>query len=431
MSESTHLGLPYLEAAQAQKHVTVNDALARLDALVQLAVISRGVATPPASPAEGDRYLVPDSPLGLWAGHAGKLAVFLAGAWSYVTPYEGWRLWVADEDAFLLFDGNTWNAGGVPTVLQNLQLLGVNAAADAINKFSVSAASSLFNHAGAGHQVKLNKNAAGQTASLLWQTNFEGRAEIGTTGDDNFHVKVSANGGSWAEALTISRTSGLVSLPQGLGSLPSFDAGNKGVVPASGGGTQKFLRADGAWSSPSDGGGGLPYRTSSARWHINSPNTTTLTTLAGVANRIDLAPWVCPIDVSVDQFGVLCSTAVAAAQGKIVCYAADADGRPTTLLFETAVLDFSTVGFKAAAQVQSFLRGGVYWLGLRHSSTATVNAHQPYCSPVLGYPATPTTAANKLLRRTLAFATAAPASWGWTATEETAANVPAIFMEMT
>jgi hypothetical protein len=45
----------YLFAAQAQKHVTVNEALRLLDGLVQLAVLDRHLTAPPASPADGDR----------------------------------------------------------------------------------------------------------------------------------------------------------------------------------------------------------------------------------------------------------------------------------------------------------------------------------------------------------------------------------------
>ena len=49
MSDSTtHLGLPYLLAAQAQKHVSHNEALRLLDAMVQLSVLDRTRTTPPA-----------------------------------------------------------------------------------------------------------------------------------------------------------------------------------------------------------------------------------------------------------------------------------------------------------------------------------------------------------------------------------------------
>jgi hypothetical protein len=92
-------------------------------------------------------------------------------------------------------------------------LLGINASADTTTRFAVAAAASLFNHAGAGHQQKINKNAAGDTASLLFQTGFSGRAEMGTAGDDDFHFKVSADGSAWNEAIVVDRSTGRVSLP--------------------------------------------------------------------------------------------------------------------------------------------------------------------------------------------------------------------------
>ena len=68
MDTSPNLALPYLLANQAQKHVTVNEALRRLDALVQLSVLSASLAAPPASPADGDRYIVPAGATGTWVG---------------------------------------------------------------------------------------------------------------------------------------------------------------------------------------------------------------------------------------------------------------------------------------------------------------------------------------------------------------------------
>ena len=65
---TTHLLLPYILAAQAQKHVTHNEALRVLDNLVQLAVLDRDLNAPPGAPAEGDRYIVKASPAptGAW-----------------------------------------------------------------------------------------------------------------------------------------------------------------------------------------------------------------------------------------------------------------------------------------------------------------------------------------------------------------------------
>ena len=105
MSNSPLLALPYLAASQAQKHVTLNEALSILDGLLHLAVITRSLATPPTTPADGDRYLIAASPTAAWAGHAGKIALRMAGAWRFLTPQTGWRIWISNEtvlQAFLL-----------------------------------------------------------------------------------------------------------------------------------------------------------------------------------------------------------------------------------------------------------------------------------------------------------------------------------------
>ncbi len=112
MPDTNLLGLPLLEAAQAQKHVTHNEALDRIDALVQLAVLSRTIATPPATPAEGDRYLVAAGPTGDWTGHAGELAYRSGGIWRFALPKAGWRLWVQAESLLLVFDGTAWAGVG-------------------------------------------------------------------------------------------------------------------------------------------------------------------------------------------------------------------------------------------------------------------------------------------------------------------------------
>ena len=216
MSDTPLIGLPLLEASQAQKHVTHNEALLLLDAMLHLAVISRVLAAAPVSPVDGDRYLVAASATGDWLGHSGHIAFREAGAWRFAIPKAGWRLWVEAESLFLLFDGAVWIDLRDFDELQNMDLLGVNTSADAANKLSVASANILFTHVGAGQRVKINKNAVGDTASLLYQTGFSGRAEIGTTGDDDFHFKVSPDGSAWNEALLIDRTSGVVTVPAAL-----------------------------------------------------------------------------------------------------------------------------------------------------------------------------------------------------------------------
>lgn len=104
------LGLPYVVAAQAQKHIPINESLARLDGLVQLAVESRALAVQPASPASGGVWILPAGASGAaWTGQAaGTLMRFEAGAWEVLAPAEGVLAWVKDENQMVAFDGAAW-----------------------------------------------------------------------------------------------------------------------------------------------------------------------------------------------------------------------------------------------------------------------------------------------------------------------------------
>ena len=98
---TTHLLLPYLLAAQAQKHVTLNEALRLLDAMVQLAVLDRTRTAPPGSPDDGDRHIVASGATGLWAGWDLNIAYWVDGAWTRLVPRPGWLAWIAAEAAFV------------------------------------------------------------------------------------------------------------------------------------------------------------------------------------------------------------------------------------------------------------------------------------------------------------------------------------------
>jgi hypothetical protein len=76
MSETAKLGLPIVQPAQAQKHVTVNDAFQRLDAFAQTLIVSAGGATPPPTPSEGKLHAVGVGAAAEWAGHDGEIALF-------------------------------------------------------------------------------------------------------------------------------------------------------------------------------------------------------------------------------------------------------------------------------------------------------------------------------------------------------------------
>ncbi len=108
MSETTKLKLPFIAPAQAQKHVTVNEALARLDVAVQMNVESRTLGTPPLVVIEGESYLVPFGAVNAWDGQDGQIASYLNGGWQFFEPLGGWQLWIEDEATRLTFDGVNW-----------------------------------------------------------------------------------------------------------------------------------------------------------------------------------------------------------------------------------------------------------------------------------------------------------------------------------
>ena len=111
-----NLALPLLAAAQAQKHVTVNEALSRLDGLVQLSVISSTLTVPPATPAEGDRYIVAASATGAWTGWDDSVALFSGGVWLRLIPQTGWLAWDQGRAHALVFTGSVWATKGMSYV---------------------------------------------------------------------------------------------------------------------------------------------------------------------------------------------------------------------------------------------------------------------------------------------------------------------------
>ena len=566
---SPHLLLPYILAAQAQKHVTHNEALRLLDAVVQLSVMDRDLTAPPTAPSDGDRYIVASGATGLWAGWDLNVTTWVDDAWMRLVPRPGWLAWIADEGVCTVWTGTLWKLVGVPqdvsdaifslvndadptkralfslsgissattrtftlpntsselailagtqtftgnktfsgtltasgtvttsgaiatigtsaatstygmgtgatttglTKTLNLgtggasgsntvvnigpaaagavgttvvntptvtfanavtavampqanltaQLLGLGGAtADATNRLSANTPSVLLNNAGASIDVAVNKNAAANDASFSFKTGFSVRALFGTLGSEDFTLKVSPNGSSFFDALVADRSTGRVKFPvgvalTGLAADPASPAdgwlwhnSTTGQLRARLAGLTRILAdQDVPWFTPVAGDYALT--TSGAGGNATG-------VLAGVAGRIDLFPFIPRDDIAVDRLSVNVTTLIAAALGKIVLYSADTAGRPSTLILETSDLDFSTAGLKEATVAQTLRCGITYWIGIRHSSTATLSAWAATATPDLNG-GVPATTARKVLRRTLAYATAAPGTWGYTASE--------------
>jgi hypothetical protein len=200
---TSNLALPQILSAQAQKHVTHNDALRLLDGMVQIGVLSRVLTAPPGSPTEGDRYIVASGATGLWAGWDLNVAFWTDGAWLRLVPRRGWVAWSVADAGLYVCNGTAWVpvGGGIsdgdkgdivvsgggsvwtldPAANAVVNRLGLGGATpDATNRLSINAPAALFNNAGTSFQMVLNKAAVANDALLVFQTGFSTRAIFGT-----------------------------------------------------------------------------------------------------------------------------------------------------------------------------------------------------------------------------------------------------------
>ncbi|MCL3883981.1 DUF2793 domain-containing protein [Marivita sp. GX14005] len=209
MSQTTPiLTLPYIQPSQAQKHVTHNEALRSLDALVQLSVQSRSLTEAPESAAPGARFIVAGGATGAWAGQDHAVALAENGGWIFFPPNPGWRAWIEDEGAEAVWQSGAWQGAAGATALPDR--LGLGTPPDAEARLAVAAPGTVLSHEGAGHRLKLNKAGTGDTASLLFQSDWTGYAEMGLAGEDAFSIKVS-DGSAWTTALRFDPASGAAS----------------------------------------------------------------------------------------------------------------------------------------------------------------------------------------------------------------------------
>jgi hypothetical protein len=283
---SARLSLPYLAAGQMQKHVTLNEALTRLDALVQTVVVSRTTPAQPGAPADGDLWILPSGATGAdWGTRpTGALMRAEGGGWTRVPAGDGLTALVADAGEVVVRHGGDWvRLGERLGVAQALGRLGLGTTADAANPFAARLNNALWTarEAWAGGtgdlRLTLNKEAAGDVLSLLFQSGWGGRAELGLVGDDDFRLKVSADGSAWNEVFVVDRATGRMTFAQGAGrrSVTIFTADGSYAVPgwahsveviAVGGGGGGGAGAFGASGLRFGGGGGGAGGTSRAEW---------------------------------------------------------------------------------------------------------------------------------------------------------------------
>lgn len=279
MDTTDNLLLPFILPSQAQKHVTHNEALRTLDAVVQITVADRDLTMPPALPAAGARFIVAAPATGAWAGKEGQIAAWQDGAWAFLAPQAGWLAWVADEACFVARTAGGWQSlSRTFSALQALALLGLGTEADAANPFSAKLNKALWTAKTAAEggdgdlRYTLNKETASDVVSFLLQTGYSGRAELGLIGDDNVALKVSADGSAWNTAMTVDKATGAATFPLGVGRLQlnKFTSSGTWTKPAwakqvrvmiigagSGGGSGATRGAGAAVSGGSGGGPGV------------------------------------------------------------------------------------------------------------------------------------------------------------------------------
>jgi hypothetical protein len=90
-STSPRFELPLLFVGQAQKEAWVNEALARVDTLLHCAIESER-ADPPASPANGEAWLVAAGATGAWLGKDAMIAARQSDNWLFFSGSDGMRI---------------------------------------------------------------------------------------------------------------------------------------------------------------------------------------------------------------------------------------------------------------------------------------------------------------------------------------------------
>lgn len=103
MANTPNLDLTFIDAAQSQKHITMNEALIDLDTMVQATALDKDLAAPPGSPSEGDTYIVAVGGTGAWAGKDNNLTTYYNGGWRFYVPKVGRSTFVVDEGLQYLF----------------------------------------------------------------------------------------------------------------------------------------------------------------------------------------------------------------------------------------------------------------------------------------------------------------------------------------
>ena len=71
---------------------------------------ARALATPPATPATGDTYIIAAAATGAWAGKESQVTIWSGSAWEFGIQRIGLLVYVEDEEIQLIYKSTGWQA---------------------------------------------------------------------------------------------------------------------------------------------------------------------------------------------------------------------------------------------------------------------------------------------------------------------------------
>lgn len=103
------LSMAEFQEAEPLAHIIANTNFRILESYAKLRLVSVALATPPGSPAESAMYFIAASPTGAWVGQAGKLTVYIQGAWYFLgAPLVGERFYNVATTVWIQWNGTAW-----------------------------------------------------------------------------------------------------------------------------------------------------------------------------------------------------------------------------------------------------------------------------------------------------------------------------------
>ncbi|MFV0292852.1 MAG: DUF2793 domain-containing protein [Paracoccus sp. (in: a-proteobacteria)] len=192
---TSRLALPLVQAAQAQKHVTVNESLARLDGLVNLVLISISRLEPPVAVVDGACFAIPLGAGKAWAGQDGKIAIASNGGWIFSEPQAGMRAFIADAGVNAVHDGTGWVEGAMTLGEGGSALVARTAETEVIITSGPSVTTDLF--------IPNSAMVIGVTARVIEAIGGSlGSWRMGTAGAlDRFGSGLGIQQGAWARGM--------------------------------------------------------------------------------------------------------------------------------------------------------------------------------------------------------------------------------------